>query len=190
MANRTDLMRQVDGIYHEFGHIGFEMNGAALQCVRKPCLAWTPDETSLRPDPDAYFQRHLYMGVFPTAPLPANDHTILPSPWADRQYMDYGALFDALHERKWVLRAHVIEVDNQVAKANLFEVPGGYVVPVTFGGKAKSATVTLRGLPAVVSAEGLHPGETEWQPVKSERAGASFRFETPLRRGCALVRLR
>ena len=80
-----------------------DFNAAALQCVLKPCMVWTPSEKTLQPDPDAYFQRHLQMGAFPTAPMPENDHTITPSAWADRQYLDYGPLFNALSGRKWVL---------------------------------------------------------------------------------------
>ncbi len=65
---RLDLMRHMDGIYHEFGHYPGDFNCAALQCVLKPCMVWTPSEKTLQPDPDAYFQRHLQMGAFPTAP--------------------------------------------------------------------------------------------------------------------------
>ena len=34
-------------------------------------------------------------------------------------------------------------------KVNLFQVPGGYALPVTFGGKAKSVTVRLRNVPGL-----------------------------------------
>ena len=37
------------------------------------------------------------------------------------------------------------------AKANLFEVPGGYALPVTFGGKA--ATIRIRGIAGLESVE-------------------------------------
>ena len=49
--------------------------------------------------------------------------------------------------KKWVLLPHAVEVADQKARANLFAVPGGYVMPVVFGGKAKSVEVVLRGLP-------------------------------------------
>jgi len=196
LVDRTELMRHVDGIYHEIGHVGAELNGSALQCVRKPCLAWTPDESPLRPDPDAYFQRHLHLGVFPTAPLPANDHTINPNAWAEKWYLDYGPLFDALRGKKWVLVPHVIEVDGGAAKANLFAVPGGYVAPVTFGGKAGSAGVTVRGPEDLVAGKGppvceaLHPGSEKWIPVKARIERSQLRLDVPLQRGCAMVRVR
>ncbi len=164
LINRTDLLRHVDGIYHEFGQVPAELNSAAVQCVRKPCVAWTADEESLRPAPDAYFQRHLYLGVFPTAPLPMNDHTISTSVWADRWYLDYGPLFDSLRGRKWTLVPHAIEVEGGAAKANLFEVPGGFLAAVTFGGTAPRATVKLGRIEGLLkggtppACEALHPG--------------------------------
>jgi hypothetical protein len=191
--DRTDLLRHVDGIYHEWGNAGGDLNGAALQCVRKPCVAWTPDENTLRPDPDAYFQRHLYLGVFPTAPLPDNDHTITPSPWADRWYLDYGPLFDTLHGRKWVLQARAVEVKDGAAKANLFEVPGGYVVPVVFGGSVPQAEVIVRGLgrrSLRAFCEALYPGAGEAVPIRGSVRHGELRLAVPLRRGCAVVRIR
>ncbi len=55
--------------------------------------------------------------------------------------------------KKWVLPPHVVEVVGNKAKANLFEVPGGYALPVTFGGKASTATVVLAGLPRLPGQE-------------------------------------
>ncbi len=190
-ACRLDLMRDMDGIYHEFGHNPGDFNCAALQCVLKPCMVWTPSEKTLQPDPDAYFQQHLQMGAFPTAPLPENDHTITPSAWADRQYLDYGPMFNALAGRKWVLQPHVIESDG--ALANLFEVPGGYVIPVTFGAARTSVGVRVLGSALAGKkrpvAEVLHPGTDKWVPVSVEKRRNHWALEVPLQRGCALVRL-
>ena len=191
MINRTELLRHVDGIYHEFGHLPADVNGAALQCVLKPCIAWTPDENTLKPDPDAYFQRHLHLGVFPTAPLPANDHTIAPSPWADQWYLDYGPLMDALRGRQWVLVSHCVEAVTPDVKVNLFQVPGGYAMPVTFGGKAESATVRLRHVSGLgeVTCQALHPGAETPVPVSVSAAFAHDEWElrVPLQRGCAMI---
>ncbi|MHB8524217.1 MAG: NPCBM/NEW2 domain-containing protein [Limisphaerales bacterium] len=191
MVNRTELLRHVDGIYHEFGHVPGDLNGAAVQCVLKPCIAWTPDESTLKPDPDAYFQRHLHLGVFPTAPLPANDHTIAPSAWADRWYLDYGPLMDALHGRQWVLVAHCVEAITPGVKVNLFQVPGGYALPVTFGGSAGSATVRLRNVNGLgkVNCEALHPGVETPVPVLATFRHDELELQVPLKRGCAMVRL-
>ena len=189
MINRTELLRHVDGIYHEFGHVPADFNGAALQCVLKPCIAWTPHENTLKPDPDAYFQRHLHLGVFPTAPLPVNDHTITPSAWADRWYLDYGPLLEALRGRQWVLTAGCVEAATPDVKVNLFQVPGGYVVPVTFGGKGESATVRLRKVAGLgkVNCQVLHPGGEAPTPVSATFEQDGLEFRIPLKRGCAMV---
>ncbi len=141
MIQRPDLMRHVDGVYDEFGNIGYKLNLCSFLCLRKPQVCWTPEPATLQPDPDAYFQRHLYMGAFPTVPLPGNDHTILPSPEVDKLYADYGPLFNALRGRKWVLTAHPVQVVSGRAKANLFRVPGGHLLVVAF---AKTPEVTVR----------------------------------------------
>ena len=146
-TKRLELLRQVDGIYCEFGHLGPALNTNALLAVRKPLLCWTPDPGALQPDPDAYFQRHLHLGAYPTAPYPGNNHCIEPNTPADKYYLDYGPLLDAIRGKQWVLRPRVVAVVGQKAKANLFEVPGGYALPVTFGGRESAVTVLLDGLP-------------------------------------------
>ena len=102
---RLELLRQVDGIYCEFAQTGRPSTAPRCWACSKPVLLWTPDESWLRPDPDAFFQRHLHLGVFPTAPYPGNHHCINPSALADRQYLDYGPLLDAMRGKKWVLAA-------------------------------------------------------------------------------------
>jgi hypothetical protein len=189
MINRTELMRQVDGIYHEFGHVPADLNGAALQCALKPCIAWTPDENTLKPDPDAYFQRHLHLGVFPTAPLPQNDHTIGAGTWADRWYLDYGPLMDALRGKQWVLAPRCAEVATPGVKVNLFQVPGGYALPVTFGGTNETATVRVRHVGGLDQAKcaAWHPGAAAPAPVPATFKNGELELAIPLRRGCAMV---
>ena len=132
---------------------GPALNSTGLLCLRRPALGWTSGEQDIRPDPDAFFQRHLHLGVYPTAPYPGNNHCIGPSPWADEQYLAYGPLLDAMRGKRWVLLPHCIEVAGNAAKVNLFEVPGGYAMPVTFAGRAKSVEVVLRGLSGLVRQE-------------------------------------
>ncbi len=193
LVNRTELMRYSDAVYHEHGDWPYEVNAAALQCVRKPCMTWTHGEHDLQPDPDAYFQRHLYLGVFMTAPVPGNDHTITPAPATDRWYLDYGPLFAALRGKKWVLEPHAVEVVGALAKANAFAVPGGYVVPVAFGGTAARVTVNVRlsGLSGKTGAapvcEVLHPGVGKPLSVKCLRTGDNWQIKVPLQRGCAML---
>ena len=195
LFKRLDLMRHVDGIFDEIGYFGFNLNQNSFLGVRKPVIAWTAESLQLRPDPDEFFQRHLFMGAFPMVPYPENDHSILPDEWAERFFMDYGPLLDELRGRKWVLEPHVIAVEHGAAKANIFQTPKGYVVPVTFGGKAASVRVILRGLPIVTAPqeykiEILHPGAGEWNVLKStSKAQAGLIMSVPLRRGCAMVRL-
>jgi hypothetical protein len=186
-------LRDVDGIYDEYGDYPCSLNRSGFLGVRKPVMAWTRDSAAVNAAPDAYFQRHLHMGAFLTAPLPGNDHTILPNVKADRYYLDYGPLLDALRGKRWVLKPRVIEVAVNKAKANLFEVPGGYVVPVTFG-QAGRATVVLRGLPWLKGQQGfraemIRPGETKWSPLTTQERGGNLSIEIPLLRGCAMVKL-
>jgi len=193
-AKRIDLMRHVDGIYDEFADRGPALNCSALLGVRKPVIAWTPSVKTLQPDADAYFQRHLHLGVYPTVPFPENDHAILPDAWAERQYLDYGPLLDALRGKKWVLVPHCVEVQESAAKANLFEVPGGYVVPVTFGGTKGGVRLTLRGLrcpegPWSFRSEAIHPGGARVPLAIARQDQDPLEVDVPLLRGCAIVRL-
>ncbi len=191
---RLDLMRHIDGVYDEFGHMGHSMNLCALLCLRKPILEWTVSIPEIQDEPDDYFQRHLHMGAFLTAPLSGNDHTILPTANIDRAYFDYGPLLDALRGKRWVLEPHAIEVVENVAKGNLFDVPGAYVVPLTFGGDATNARVVLRRLTRqpgqrVFHAEVIHPGQALWVPLDAEDNDGVVRMNVPLARGCAMVKL-
>jgi len=187
MIRRLDLSRQIDGDYDEHGDFGFSLNLSSFLCLRKPLTTWTRDANALKPDPDGYVQRFLYMGAFLTVPVPGNDHTILSSGWVDQLYLDYGPLFDALKGRKWVLVPHVIEATGD-AKANVFEVPGGYVVPVTFA-KSGTVAVTLRHLRmAGLKAEVLVPGETAWKPLVFKSQGETTSFTVPTSRGAGIVR--
>ncbi len=188
---RLEVLRQVDGIFDEFTYHPFSLNPCALLGIRKPVIGWVGGEDNLKPDPDAFFQRNLHLGVYPMAPFPGNDHSIQPSPWAEKWYLDYGPLLDAMRGKKWVLKPHVIEVEGGRAKANLFRVPAGWVIPVTFGGEAQTVTVIVRDpevLHGMVKCEALHPGSEDWAAVGAERRGEVIRLRVPLVRGCAMVR--
>ena len=132
------------------------------------------------------------MGAYPTAPYPTNDHCIAPDPWADKYYLDYGPLLDALRGKKWVLAPHCIEVRDDAAKANLFQTPGGYVAPITFGGKADRVVVRIRnvaGLSGGAACRVLHPGDDQWQPLSATRSEGVLQVGVPLKRGCAMLKL-
>jgi hypothetical protein len=135
-------------------------------------------------------QRHLHLGVFPTAPYPNNNHCINPEPAADQLYIDYGPLLTAMRGKKWVLAPHCVESD--AAKVNLFEVPGGYALPVTFAGKADAVAVRVRNLPGLKSlkCEAIQPGADKPVPVTARLNQGELQLTVPLVRGCAIVQLR
>jgi hypothetical protein len=186
------LCRQLDGIYTEHGDNPGAFNAAALMGIHKPVLSWTCRETIDRSDPDTFFQRHLYLGVYPTAPYPFNNHCIMPDAKAERWYMDYGPLLDAMRGKKWVLAAHCVETTTPGVKVNMFEAIGGYVVPVTFGGKATTATVQIRNILSLdeFKATAIYPGQSAPVPVPTEFKDGVLELKVPLKRGCAMVKIK
>jgi len=194
LGYRLEMMRDVDGFYDEVwptprGHS--RLNGTALLALRKPAILWTGSAEWLKPDPDAFFQRHLYMGVYPTVPFPNNDHAINPDSWAEQYYLDYGPLMTAMRGRKWVLDPHCLEVQGGEAKGNLFEVPGGWIAPLMFGTVHRSVTVIIRNVPGLsnVRCEALLPGTEQAQQVPAFVERSRLHAQVPLRRGCAMLRL-
>lgn len=184
MDRRLELMTQVDGFYDEHGHFPFNLNTSAFLALRKPLVCWTPDDDALRPDPDLYFQRLLYLGAFPTIPYAGNDHTLVPNAFNEPLYLAYGPLFKAIMGRTWVLRPGVVAVDG-AAKANVFDVHGSTVVFVGLAGRQERIAITLRhpGTSGTV----LHPGTSARQELRGARTGSTVRWDLPLVRGCALL---
>jgi hypothetical protein len=193
-VKRLDILRHVDGLYDEHADFGPSKNMNALLGMFKPTIGWAREEDKFKPDPDTFMQRYLYLGTFPMAPFPQNDHSIMPSTEGDKIYTDYGPMFTAMRGRKWVLLPQAIEIDQGEAKANLFKVPGGYVIPVTLGGSAANSSLTLRGLPEIVAGnklkcEVIHPGDTEWTKCAFRQKDSAIAIRVPLSRGCAMLRL-
>jgi hypothetical protein len=93
--------------------------------------------------------------------------------------------------KRWVLTPHVVSVDHQTARVNLFKVPGGYAIPITFAGQADLVTVTMKKAPDTVeqitSITVIHPGEAKTSTLKWQTAGDQVRLAVPMRRGCAMV---
>ena len=216
---RIEIVGRGDGIFAEWASTMFDLphyiNYTALAGMRKPACLWTaPGECT-----DFYFQRCLYLGVYPIAPYPNNNHCLSPS--AEGQAMiknmyakgkddafiatnaataspegmslAYGPLLTAMRGRKWVLIPHCVQTTTPNIKVNLFEVPGGYVLPVSFGGKAESADVVLRNVKGITPktvCTALHPGAETPVPVTLRLDGEkAIRLTVPLQRGCAMVRL-
>lgn len=190
---RMEVGRYLDDIYDEFGHVPVRLNASAMLCLRKPLMAWTPSKSVIADEPDAYFQRHLYLGAYPTAPYPLNNHTITPDSWAEEQFFAYGPLMDAYRGRKWVLTPHCVDVQDDQAKVNLFEVPGGWVIPVTFAVEGdKTVTVRVRrveGLGNNLKIDALLPATEQPQFVATAMRDTELELQVPVHRGCAMVRL-
>jgi hypothetical protein len=192
---RLDMMHHGDGIYSEHNETGPALNASALLGIFKPIIAWTTSQKSLEPSPDVFFQRLLYLGVFPTAPLPANDHTIRPSEFADRWYLAYGPLFNQLKGRQWVLDTDVLRVQDNAAKANIFEVPGGYAIPVVLADpNTRQATIQLSSQGRFSAAgnykfEVLQPGVETPITIEPSSTRDSLKLQVPLHSGCAMVRM-
>lgn len=183
---RLETLRHADGIYVEWASDSY-FNYSALQGLRKPVMMWTSSDGELN---DAYFQRCLYLGIFPTAPYPNNNHCLRPSALADKMFLDYGPLMDAMRGKKWVLTPHCVESDT--ATVNLFEVSDGYVLPVTLGGQVEVAIVRVRNIFGLNTAkcEGIHPGIEKPVPLTAQFKNGGLELTVPLVRGCAMVRLR
>ena len=191
-TKRIDLSKFSDGYYDEFTYKGVSLNLTALLGVRKTALGWVDSAADLAEDFDAFFQKHLYMGIYPMAPFPLNDHSVEPNILVDKKYSDYGPILDAMRGKKWVLAPHVVSVDEGAAKANAFEVPGGWAIPVVFGGVRPSVRIRLRNLgdlAGVKTARVLHPGSEEWLSIAVATQGVERVLDVPLVRGCAMVRL-
>jgi hypothetical protein len=160
--------------------------------VRKPAVIWTGGPNDLQPDADAFFQGHLYMGVYPMVPFPSNDHSINPDPAVEKYYLDYGPLLDAMRGKTWVLQPHCVQVVDGKAKANLFAVPGGYVAPVVYGGKSTSVVVKLRNIPGLSAKTRCQvwlPGTAQPQGVGVSFSDGELAATVPLKRGCAMLQV-
>lgn len=190
-GHRLEWFKEVDGIYDEYGYKGYALNGSALIGLRKPVLTWTVDTNAIKPNPDRYFQRLLYMGAYPMAPFEGNDHSIRPGTWADQYYLDYGPLFSTIRDKKWVLSPNCVETSAPGTRVNLFQVPDGYVLPVIFNDNADVVTVFVRNIKGLESlkCEVLLPGSKTRVPVEANLKNDVLEIKVPTRRGCAMVKL-
>ena len=191
LHRRLDLYRYLDGLYAEDSSIKC-LNNYAMLALRKPLITWGGWEQGV--SFDEKFQWHLYLGAYMTAPVPVNNHTIKPDYGvSDQAYLDYGPLFDAYSGRTWVLDGAKSVAAS--AKANLFAVPGGYLIPVVFGGELTKTKLDVSGLkrPGNLKAfmvDVLNPASSwAWKNIAVNDDGADLNMEIPLVRGCALVRI-
>jgi hypothetical protein len=123
-------------------------------------------------------------------PFPGNDHSLQPGKWVDKQYLDYGPLMIAMRGRKWVLEPYAVSVPQGNAKANIFEVPGGFVVPVVYAGDARNVKVILRSKRVVndkLAVYAIHPGTDKPAAVRAFKGRDNLILDVPGKRGCAMV---
>lgn len=191
-VKRVEQLRHIDGVFEEFTYSGMALNTTSLLGVRKPVLGWTIREEQLKPDPDAFFQKYLYLGVFPMCPFPGNDHSLRPSEWVDKVYLDYGPLMTLMRGKKWVLEPHVVRVPDGDAKANLFEVPRGVIVPVVYAENTDFVKVVLQSsklFDGEFNAQVVHPGAAGAVPAAVTREAGVMKLDVPVKRGCGMVQL-
>jgi hypothetical protein len=189
---RIDLLKNTDGIFDEFTYAGVPLNLTALLCINKPALGWTSDSGPIKSEgADSFFQKYLYLGVYPMAPFPGNDHSIRPDDWTDNQYLDYGPLLALMKGKKWVLEPHCIKVIGDLARVNLFRLTDGYLVPVVFG-KENKVTVEINNIAGLGKAtcEAFYPGSENGVAVKADLSDGYLSMEVPLKRGCAMVKIK
>ena len=76
-----------------------------------------------------YMQEHLYMKVFPCAPVLGADHTIDNETAGEegrKLYLDYGPMFSALIGGCWYLAPRPVLAQPTTVVANAFTRGGGY----------------------------------------------------------------
>jgi hypothetical protein len=210
---RIDVAGPFDGGFSE----GAALNAVAwLGLAGRPTILWTYDlSASNQAELDAYFQQHALMRVFPMAPMPGNDHSILPGPpLVQRAYEDYAPIFRELRGALWVLDAarpvttapsagggNLVNVFRSLGAPDTPAPPGRILVVVALGGggPGNSTAVTLTGAtlfqPGIQSVEAsvLLPGAGQsWLQLGRFPWVASSTVTVPavpLQRGFALLQL-
>jgi hypothetical protein len=191
-SKRIDILENVDGIFDEFTFAGTALNLTAFLCINKPALGWTANSSNVTSvGGDSFMQKYLYMGVFPMCPFPGNDHSIRPSQEADQFYLDYGPLMKLMEGAEWVLKPHVVQVENGVAKVNLFKIESGYSIPVVHA-SVDTVEVRLNGLDIGNGyiLEVFHPGARVPVVITANKHRNEYLMKVPVHRKCAMVYLK
>ena len=189
---RVDLLEHADGILDEFTNETAPLNTTAFLTLHKPALGWTPGKEVIEAaGGDNFFQKYLYLGVFPMCPFPGNDHALQPDSMVDELYLDYGPLMNQLKEKQWVLKPGIIRVKDDKAKVNLFATKNGYAIPVVYG-NGKSVTLVLND-PLIAKSNFKYqvwlPGSLHPVNASFIKKGNSVEIATPLIRGSAMLTL-
>eukprot|EP01060_Flectonema_neradi_P007492 TRINITY_DN1522_c4_g1_i1.p1 TRINITY_DN1522_c4_g1~~TRINITY_DN1522_c4_g1_i1.p1 ORF type:complete len:679 (+),score=122.11 TRINITY_DN1522_c4_g1_i1:735-2771(+) len=168
------LLQYTDGTFSE----GYEVDAAGLLGINSPAILWTygPDECcSSQQLADSFFQKLLYMRVFPMAPYPANDHSIRPGDVQNIYYLKYGQMFKILNGFNWelvdVITADGLRVNTFCNQSHL----------VAFVAHANVTTATVRLPSGVQNQQYLLPGSSEsWNDFTSNTI--------PVRDGCVMIK--
>ena len=191
-VKRIDQLRYVDGIFDEFTYAGSPVNTVALMCTHKPALGWMSSDEQLLPDPDQVMQKYLYMGIFPMAPFPGNDHSIRPSELADKVYLDYGQLFKLLKGKEWVLKPNVVSTLDGTAKVNMFKTFHGYTIPVVYSNNNEETVLVndpdLNNRILTITAH--YPGANKTEDLAYTQDGETIVITTPVKRNCAVIKIK
>ena len=187
---RIDLLQHADGILDEFTNATSPLNTTAFLTLDKPALGWTPGREVIEAaGGDNFFQKYLYLGVFPMCPFPGNDHALQPDSVVDRLYLDYGPLMNQLKEKHWVLTPGIVRVNDGKAKCNLFSTKNGYAIPVVYA-DAATVTVVLTD-PLFVNSNfryrAWQPGKKDPVTLRFSRHSGSVLIDVPVIRGAAMV---
>jgi hypothetical protein len=189
---RIDLLQHADGILDEFTNATSPLNLTAFLTLNKPALGWTPGKEVIEEaGGDNFFQKYLYLGVFPMCPFPGNDHALQPDSMVDQLYLDYGPLMNQLKEKQWVLKPGIVRVRDDKARVNIFKTKSGYAIPVVYG-EGDVVTVVLNDVAFAKGSficKAYQPGVSNPVNLKFIRKGNVVEIEVPLIRGAAMVTL-
>jgi hypothetical protein len=189
---RIDLLKQADGILDEFTNATSPLNLTAFLTLNKPALGWTPGKEVIEEaGGDNFFQKYLYLGVFPMCPFPGNDHALQPDSMVDRLYLDYGPLMNQLKEKRWVLKPGIVRVKENKAKVNIFKTTIGYAMPVVYG-EGEFVTIVLNDAELAKGnfiCKAYQPGINNPVNLRYKQKGNVVEMEVPLVRGAAMVTL-
>lgn len=187
---RIDMMNRADGIMQEINE-GQVLNCNAIMCINKPFSAWMHERQMVgksNEEREVWFQNYLYLGIWPMAPFPDNDHSLRPDPEIEKVYFDYTPLFKTLYGKEWVLESHALR-KNKEAMINLFKTDLGYVIPVVYARKGKERVLVeikkeyVEGRTIKI----ILPGSDV--PLSSDytMAGDYAQINVPVSRRCAMV---
>jgi len=124
---QLSLFKDFDGSFSE----GAIVNAVGLLGARSTTILWTSNANECCRSAevaDSYFQRRLYMKVYPMAPFPQADHCIGLDPAAEAYYIFYGEMMTAIRGSKYLLKPHAVNVtandkSSKTLVANAFEMP-------------------------------------------------------------------